>query len=365
MASLAIVGAGVAGLSAAISAARLGAAPHVYERKREVGSLYKSTGGIASYWIRRIPLEINYAAVAESPIDMAVIHGPRSATVIRAERGAALGYVLNQPRLEKQLAKMAERYGATIHTGVEVKGLGDLRGYSHVIGADGVFSKIAQETVGLPPWDEIYKCAEYWIDVAPDRALHLFSAEYCPRGYIWVFPGDGYIKVGAGIPLTERVRVTEILDRFLRERPEFSGKIIGRAGGCVPTPTPLDSVVPRESVALVGDAGRLVNPATGGGLHLAILSGYMAGRSASLDDVSPGFGLYDRWYKDEVRPQLMRWWRLKPLAADPGLIDRALRAVGEELTVRTPVDPMKELARILPRIFFRDPGLALRVMGRL
>ncbi|RLG74961.1 MAG: hypothetical protein DRO12_06165, partial [Thermoprotei archaeon] len=318
----------------------------------------KSTGGIATHWLTKIPFNLNLAKITESPIRKAVIHSENYSTTIKASKKANLGYVLNQPKLEKELAKIAESHGAIIHTRKNIKDFRKLY-FDYIIGADGPFSQVAAQTTGLPPKHEIHKCLEYWIDQQPDQTLHIFFKKYCPKGYIWVFPSDGYIKVGAGIPLSEPIKLPQILEKFLQEHPEFKGKIIGKYGGCVPTPTPLQSVLPEENVALVGDAGRLVNSATGGGLHFAILSGYMAGKSLAE---AKSFKKYDEWYKKEVLPQLKRWSKIKKLIWSLGTqgLDEILKTIGEEIEVTVPVNPMKELDKVIP-ILLRNPKLAIKI----
>ena len=361
-ARVAIVGAGVAGLSAAVTLAKNDHnsefAVEVFERKNEIGSLYKSTGGIAFHWLNQIDLDLNLEKTLEAVINKVELHSQKHETTIRTKDNRPLGVVIDHRKLEKHLAEQARKEGVRIHTGVTIKSLKDLD-HDFIIGADGTFSEIARETVGLPNENEVHKCLEYWIDQPPDGTLHLFFKPYCPKGYIWAFPSKDYIKVGAGIPLSEKERLPKILEKFLKERPEFSGKILEKHGGCVPTPTPLPTVVPKSYIALIGDAGRLVNSATGGGLHLAMLSGISAALSLVL---TRSFARYESWYISKILPELRKWSRIKKalwsLTEDD--MDTLVKTIGGEYVISGAPNPLKELEKAVA-LFLKNPKLAVKL----
>jgi len=359
---VAIVGAGVAGLSAAVTLAKNDTrnefAIEVYERKKEIGSLYKSTGGISLYWINEINLDLNLEKITEATINKAELHSQNHSTTIKSKSGRPLGIVIDHRKLEKHLAEEALRQGARIQTGVTITSPRELD-HDFIIGADGAFSEIARETIGIPSRDEVHKCLEYWIDQPPDQTLHIFFTPYCPKGYIWVFPSKDYIKVGAGIPLSNPAKLPKILEKFLNEHPEFKGKIIEKHGGCVPTPTPLDNVVPKSYIALIGDAGRLVNSATGGGLHLAILSGISAAQSLLL---TKSFVRYQSWYVNQILPELRKWARVKKAlwSLSPEDMDELVKIIGDEYLVPDAPKPFREIEKAIA-LFMKNPKLAVKL----
>ncbi|MEM2233903.1 MAG: NAD(P)/FAD-dependent oxidoreductase [Nitrososphaerota archaeon] len=366
---IAIIGGGLAGLSAALGALEAAEPGSVeidlYERKRSIGSLYKSSGAVASYWLNRLPFSIPHRVV-ESPILSAHVHAGESSVEIRAD--GPIGAVLSQPSLEVELYRMAleraedKSCRLSVHLGEFVRSPFDmLRTHDYLIGADGAFSLVAEQIAGPIPREEVHKCAEYLIDRPGDGELHIFFADYCPRGYIWVIPSKGCIKVGAGIPLSDRGDPRDIVLKFLEEHPEYAGRIIGRAYGLVPTPTPLDGVA-RGRVALVGDAGRLVNAATGGGIQFAVLSGYEAGRSAGS---GAGFSAYEKWYKS-ILPMLRRWRKVKSVLWRLSVDDLAKVAevVGKRLYYSGEVNPGEELEAVV-KLVINHPLLAAKVGAAL
>jgi digeranylgeranylglycerophospholipid reductase len=118
-------------------------------------------------------------------------------------------------------------------------------------------------------WDPT--CLGYWID-----------ERVAPGGYAWVFPkGEGRANVGLGVQadLAEATALA-YLNRFVESEPCLAaGSPVTLVAGNVPVAPPCERLV-TEGLMLVGDAGRLVDPLTGGGIIHAMFAGRMAAQVA-------------------------------------------------------------------------------------
>ncbi|OYT37783.1 MAG: geranylgeranyl reductase [Desulfurococcales archaeon ex4484_58] len=105
-----------------------------------------------------------------------------------------------------------------------------------------------------------------------EYAVIYLNTEIAPGGYWWFFPKsrDGLIvNVGLGVIWDGKYNPRFNYERYLRKR--FSGKLIHRGGGLVPTRRPLPTLVWRN-VVVVGDAAYTVNPVHGGGIGSSLLA---------------------------------------------------------------------------------------------
>lgn len=342
--NLVIVGAGIAGLTAAYTAGLNGLETTVIEAKKEIGTHYKSSGAIALYWMTKISVLKDWNPVIEIPLNKAYIHTFKGKRIEIKAKKKPLGYVISQPGLEKLLAEEASKLGVNLITGTPVTNPSNIPAIcgkepDYIIDAGGITSPIARKYFALPLKEDIHKCLEYWINIPPKSELHIFLKDYCPKGYIWVIPSKNFIKVGTGIPFSEKATTPQkILEKFMIEHPEFSGEIIGVKGGIVPTTHPLHTVTPEPKIALIGDAARLVNPATGGGIQFAMLSGEKA--IESLVKIG-NFSLYEKWYRRTMYKQLRKWYKIKNVMHE--LLTKIEDILPEEVTVGKMLQPMTML----------------------
>ncbi len=162
-----------------------------------------------------------------------------------------------------------------------------------VVGADGVESLVGRKMgldVTLKP-EELHITAQYLIHhpaLKDWQRVVSFAVgrEVAPGGYIWVFPkGEDVANVGVGVhPLLAKHPPLWYLDRFVEEHFPFAS-IIGRH--CAGVPTTVGREIVGDRVLLVGDAGRMANPISGGGIESAIVSGMIAGK-AIVDALNKG-----------------------------------------------------------------------------
>lgn len=138
-----------------------------------------------------------------------------------------------------------------------------------------------------------------------DRRTAVFEFATVKRGYSWVFPRGNVMNVGVGTGRPGEGRtLRDRLAAFMQRVPELRGREVTQIkGGQLP-----DFCSPRErftdrGLYLVGDAAGFIDPLTGEGIHLAVLSG----RRAAEAIASGGGGgelQYEAALAAEVLPEL-------------------------------------------------------------
>ena len=245
------------------------------------------------------------------------------ARVPRAE-----GYIIHRDLYDRYLASKAEDHGAEIRTeslalgpiiknkrvqGIVVHDKNSREKYNLygkvVVGADGVSSMVGKKSglrVGLK--EDMYPCAESRftnIEVKDDAIeTWLFSKYFC-QGWAWVFPkNDHTANIGIGmsphILRREPLDLQGLLDEFVKKRfYKDQPKEVLRMNGVVPMGKCRDMVAP--GLMLVGDAGRVTNPMSGGGIERAIKTGILAGKTISNGDFSlKNLKQYEKRYRFPV-----------------------------------------------------------------
>ena len=235
-----------------------------------------------------------------------------------------------------------------------------------VIAADGVESKFSRYC-GIDttvPLRELETCAQYLmtdIDIEPGVTVFYVGRDVAPEGYIWIFPkGKRSANVGIGISGTQSKngkRAKDYLDKYVKENfPE--GKTIELIIGGVSVCEPLDCTV-ADGLIIVGDAARLSDPITGGGIYNAMYTGKLAAEVAAeciaRDDCSKeALMKYDEtWRNSKMGRALDRNYQIKEIFVK--LEDKQLNAIlnsvnnlaMKEFSTLTLV---KELIRLNPRI---------------
>src|SRR2546426_2492215 len=134
-----------------------------------------------------------------------------------------------------------------------------------------------------------------------------------PAGYIWVFPKDeSTANGGIGISLDRlknRVDIKGYLDRWIEQDARMAhAQPLDMVTGGVSTAPPIKKSV-GNGMALVGDAARMIDPITGGGIGNGMLAGMMLGKVLSKCNQTGDFGEaalmeYERGWRAEVEGKL-------------------------------------------------------------
>jgi len=301
-----VVGAGPAGSMAARFAARSGLRTLVIEKRQEIGSPVRCGEGVATAWMEECEITQDPAWVSSTVHAQRIFSPDGSCAVIGGERpGNEVRIVLERHLFDKALAHYAAEAGAAIMLKTHATGLtrhddallvtGRSLGRDIeiaakvVIGADGFESQVGRWAgidTTLPPAD-IFSTFQYRLcNIDCDTRYWDFHIGSCaPAGYIWVFPkAGGVANVGIGVQLSQiegRAEAREYLDRWIAGQPGLAGgQTLDIVGGGVSTNKPPERTV-SDGVMLVGDAARLIDPLTGGGIRNACISGKLAGQTAA------------------------------------------------------------------------------------
>jgi digeranylgeranylglycerophospholipid reductase len=235
-----------------------------------------------------------------------------------------------------------------------------------VIGADGFESQVgrwAGLATPLRPRD-VDACLEYtMVGVEGDpRYDDILVGSCAPGGYAWVFwKGGDAANVGIGVNLSrveDRADAKAYLDRFLRDHPALGrGQVLQETAGAVSVSPPLERTI-ADGLLLAGDAARLNDPLTGGGILNACLSGRFAGQVAgealAAEDCGASFlERYERRWRARLEERLYRHYLVKEklLGMDDATIGRIVRALAETRL------PHLGTTEILGRLRERAPDL--------
>jgi len=306
---VAIVGAGPAGSSAALEAAKGGTSVIVLEEHPEVGLPVQCGEGLTLCEMKR---------AAFSPASSWVLHrSPGSALVVPDGRKIITGepvYSIDRAAFDRDLMDMAERKGAVLKTGhrvisvaardgkwvlgVRSGGMDSSLSVGILIGADGPISLVGR-SLGAYKGRRTVVGVGYRVSHADVEDLyHFFFSSRWPDGYAWIFPrGDSY---NIGVATSSRNALS-----LLREFAGMHGiRIDGRfTSGVIPAGFDMNfysKVMGGAGSMLAGDSAGLTHPITYGGIYPAIMSGRMAGRLAAvaISEGIPSILKYDRMLRN-------------------------------------------------------------------
>jgi len=300
-----IVGGGPAGALAAKTAAEAGNSVCLIEKRPAIGTPVRCAEGIGKELLREFIKPDPCWISAE--IERARLIAPNGTTIsLEQDRaGNEVGYVLDRKVFDRELVWQAAEAGADVvvktRATAPILANGAVRGAKVlsvgtpaeiradvVIAADGTEAQFARRA-GLDttvPLREMMSCAQYLItdiDIDAGSTDFYLGNEVAPEGYLWVFPkGERTANVGIGISgrkSRDGTRAKDYLDRFVAKNLP-GGKTIECIAGGVPVCRPLPCTV-GDGLLVVGDAARVVDPLTGGGIGNAMFTGRLAAQVAS------------------------------------------------------------------------------------
>jgi digeranylgeranylglycerophospholipid reductase len=338
---LLVIGGGPGGAMAARRAAEMGLSVCMVEKRPAIGTPVRCAEGIGKELLQEfIPPDEHWIS---AEIDHAKIVVPDGTELVLESRmaGNEVGYILDRKIFDRELVWLAAEAGSDVH--VKTRAVapimedGMVRGArlercgavievlaETVIAADGVESKFSR-WCGIDttiPMRELATCAQYLltdIDIDPRATVFYLGNDIAPEGYVWVFP-KGPRSANVGIGITPRKcgpgrRPRDFLDAFVSTRFPH-GKPIEYIVGGVPTCQPLPSTV-SGGLLIVGDAARVSDPLTGGGIYNAMYTGKLAAEVAA-DCIGAGdcsasaLQRYDdTWRASRMGKSLIRNYKIK------------------------------------------------------
>ncbi len=341
---LLVVGAGPGGSSAARFASRHGLKTLMIEKRPDIGSPVRCGEGLSKGWMKDYDVKPDPHWISVE-VKGARIYGPSEArpVVLGAEQaGNEVGYVVERDKFDKDMAALAVEEGADVWVkspalspiredgrivGASIRHNGkmvDVRA-KMVIAADGFESEFGRwagiKSVILAK-NDIISALEYRM-IGVDSNIDytdFFLGSCAPAGYIWVFPkGEKQANVGIGVTISamkNRFDVKNYLDTWIKNHPGYAkGKTIQQISGGVSVSKVRDKFT-APGLLLVGDAARLIDPITGGGVANAYVSGRFAADVANeaieADDFSQErMNKYEKLVKNKFQRKHLRNWIAK------------------------------------------------------
>jgi len=379
-----VVGAGVSGLSAGLSAAAGGANTLIVERKKEVGASIKCGEFIPSLTqIKKLMPAANSIEGFYKLLSKNAVCSTTNRIRLFSPKNQPYefpfdGLVLRRDLFERSMASEAEKAGATIQTATTVEAIkndGNVTKISLrrkndtvfvktrlVIGADGFPSTVNRLiNFGIQPKPEdMVLCVQHNVKNAKldDYVVELYFGKKCaPGGYAWIIPkGSGEANVGLGVRLTQLNRghsAVDYLNAFVKEHPvsspHFTGSqfrpLIGKTlfvGGLAPC-------VYGNRALLAGDAAGTLIAVNGSGIPTALVSGRIAGETACQHlEEKCELSLYSTVLRREIGKIVDRGYLYRRLgdvfALSDGFFEKLLRMIRTENLARVikcePIPPL-------------------------
>lgn len=349
-----VVGGGPAGTTAAYEAAKEGLRTIILEKDRDIGFPVRCGEAVGEDGLKEL-LEIDSEWIATT-IKRVKLHSPKDTSIeIRTPGGN--GLILNRKIFDYALAQRAANEGAEVLTRAYVDGLhfsdGHVNGvkYQHdgenhsltakiVIGADGVESRVGRmaglrTALKLGDTESGYQVAVDNVNVDQDLIEFYVGKNWAPGGYLWVFPkGEGNANIGLAVggKYTRNFSAKNLLDQFLQEHFPSAHILTAVAGG-IPVAKTLKNIT-TNGLMLTGDAARMVNPISGGGITSGMIGGRIAGQVAvrairNGDYSTTGLKAYPSLWHKEVGRNHERIYRISKSFQE--LTDDQLEKMAREL----------------------------------
>lgn len=374
-----VVGAGPGGSNTARFAALNGARTLLLEKRQDIGSPVRCGEGLSKVHLDEAGIKIDNRWLTND-VEGAHIISPAGFRLTIGERyaGSEVGMVIERDIFDKTLAFDAARAGADLRvkatvtdvvkengrvTGVRVEHFGERYNVKAgaVVAADGFESQVGR-WAGLNTrlkGGDIMSCLQYRltdVDVDPLYCEFWLGSEVAPGGYLWVFPKTGdTANVGIGV-MAKKVKAKAdartYLDKWIKDDPRVSGgKPLDWVAGGVSTAPPLEKTV-APGIMLVGDAARMIDPITGGGVANACRAGRVAGEVLGEAAQTGDFSLdqlmkYETGWREKMENSLYRNWLAKEKLARLSdevldkIVDSLADAGVEKLSVRAILEAVK------------------------
>jgi digeranylgeranylglycerophospholipid reductase len=386
-----VIGGGPAGALAGKTAAEKGLSALIVEKRPAIGAPVRCAEGIGKEALhefiepdpRWISAEMTGAGIV-APDGFFMKLGSAMA-------GSKVGYVLDRKFFDRELVWKASEAGADIAVksrasaplmengavkGAKIEYAGRTTEVKAdvVIAADGVESKFSK-WCGIDttvPVREIMSSVQYVmtdIDIDEHSTIFYLGNEVAPEGYLWVFPkGKRSANVGIGISgrkSGEGHRAKDYLDRFVKRTfPE--GKTIEYIPGGVSVCRPLDCTV-ADGLMITGDAARVVDPLTGGGIYNAMYTGRLAAEVAAGciekgDCSKMALMKYDReWRASLVGKTIERNYHIKEflIKQSDAKLNEIIHSVSNiNMKEFSTINLIKEIIRVNPKLVLELGALA-------
>jgi digeranylgeranylglycerophospholipid reductase len=386
-----IIGGGPAGALAGKTAAEKGLSACIVEKRPAIGAPVRCAEGIGREALLEF-IEADPRWISAEMHGAGIVAPDGFFMKLESEMaGSKVGYVLDRKFFDRELVWKAAEAGADVAVksraaapimengvlkGAKIEYCGkvtDVRA-DVVIAADGVESKFSK-WCGIDttvPVREIMSSVQYVmadVDIDEHATIFYLGNDVAPEGYLWIFPkGHRTANVGIGISgkkSGEGHRAKDYLDKFVKKTFP-NGKTIEYIPGGVSVCRPLACTV-ADNLLITGDAARVVDPLTGGGIYNAMYTGKLAAEVAA-DCISKGdtskkaLMTYDvTWRASKMGKAIERNYHIKEylIKQSDEKLNEIIHSVSKmNLKEFSTISLIKEIIRVNPKLVLELGALA-------
>jgi digeranylgeranylglycerophospholipid reductase len=389
-----VIGGGPAGAIAAKTAAEKGLSACLVEKRPAIGTPVRCAEGIGKEALHEF-IDPDPCWISAEMTGASIVAPDGFLMKLESHlAGNKVGYILDRKIFDRELVWKAAEAGADVAVktrasapimengsvkGAKIESCGHVMNVTAdvVIAADGVESKFSR-WCGIDttvPVREIMSSVQYVmtdINIDPHSTVFYLGNEVAPEGYLWVFPkGERTANVGIGISGKKSGkghRARNYLDRFVKKTFPH-GKTIEFIPGGVSVCRPLDCTV-ADGLLIAGDAARVVDPLTGGGIYNGMYTGRLAAEVAAeciaKGNVSKNALMeYDKmWREAKMGKAIERNYHIKEyLIKQPDTkLNEIIHSVSKiNLTEFTTLSLIKEIIRVNPKLMLELGVLAASI----
>jgi len=307
---IAIIGAGPAGTSAALAAAKLGASVCVFEEHEKIGEPVHCGECFSEESRKRLGIELPEDTISRRVDGIRLVFPNRTASFIREP-----GYSLEKEKFEQHISKLGQEAGAACKTRHRVSALSrEGKGWKitttqgeysakMIIDSSGV-TGAASRLLSLNPPPKTVVGLQYELSpVESDNFIDFFLwPRLSPHGYLWAIPKRDS-RANVGLVTSDSPNTRRYLEQFLDEYGLRGKRVVKAFGGMIPSGGPLEKTY-SDGIILAGDAAGFASPVFEGGTSLALASGKFAAEVAaeaiSKNDTSaPALSKYESLWRAE------------------------------------------------------------------
>mgnify|MGYP001024351623 FL=1 len=236
-----------------------------------------------------------------------------------------------------------------------------------LVGADGANSRVRKD-LNLSQntdWHKAIAIRAYidspnYLEIFKERSLMFEINVSALRGYAWAFPSKGtLINIGIGMPLSlfkkENKNINEMLDDFVQTL-ESRGVIVENIRLEKSYMLPFASSRPKlahDKVALVGDAGSMINPMSGEGIFYGMEAGFLLAENTheliqnDKGDINRGIKSYEKSFNKRFSKHYLSCALARLVLQSPYMTQRLLSVASiDQHTIDFVVELLFDEARL-------------------
>ncbi len=296
---VAVIGAGPAGTSAALHAAKAGLRTLLVEEHRSVGSPVHCGECLSRAAVQRMGWTLPDDVVGMPVKGIRVLFPQQHSTLVSES-----GFVLEKERFEAWIASQAVQASAELRVNtlvVDAKREGDAKTGTWKIQTNNevVESKILVDATGVKAFlsaklglNTRFSSVigvQYELQDIPNTGYLDFYLwpDLAPSGYLWMIPKKNG-RANVGLVTNQNTKAKLFLDAFLQRQgwsnkknnPRNPATPTTAFGGLIPASGPLANTT-ADGLMLVGDAAGFTSPLFEGGTQLSLVSGRFAAQTAA------------------------------------------------------------------------------------